>query len=394
MHSLNVMSDDKRRNIEGNYNFNHESLALKSPIPLTIHPAEVYLRSLGEGSRRTMREALNAIAKLLTDGECDAMTLDWSRLKYKHTAIVRSILMEKYSPAMANKMICALRRTLKEAWRLELMTREEYARAADIASVRGKSLLKGRALNEKEISTLWENCLKDNSNLGARDAALLAVLTVGLRRSEVTHLNVEDFKPRKRSIIVRETKGNSERTVYLLPEAVRVIKEWLLIRGKKPGPLFYPLSKGHKIMYRKMSEQAILRALQRRGERAGIKGFTPHDFRRTFVGDLLDAGADIVTVQKLVGHASPNTTSKYDRRGEDAKKRAIDLLKIPIKNTSNNEKGKKHKSKKVIQKCPNCKSSELALDGFQMLADGKKHQRFRCQKCDYAFTPFLSVPDK
>ena len=147
-------------------------------------------------------------------------------------------------------------------------------------------------------------------------------------------------------------------------------------------------------MYRKMSEQAILRALQRRGERAGIKGFTPHDFRRTFVGDLLDAGADIVTVQKLVGHASPNTTSKYDRRGEDAKKRAIDLLKIPIKNTSNNEKGKKHKSKKVIQKCPNCKSSELALDGFQMLADGKKHQRFRCQKCDYAFTPFLSVPDK
>ena len=107
MHSLNVMSDDKRRYIEGNYNFNHESLALKSPIPLTIHPAEVYLRSLGEGSRRTMREALNAIAKLLTDGECDAMTLDWSKLKYKHTAIVRSILMEKYSPAMANKKNCA-----------------------------------------------------------------------------------------------------------------------------------------------------------------------------------------------------------------------------------------------------------------------------------------------
>lgn len=62
-----------------------------------------------------MREALNAIASLLTNGTCDALTLDWSQLRYQHTAAVRSVLMEKYSPATANKMLCALRRTLKEA---------------------------------------------------------------------------------------------------------------------------------------------------------------------------------------------------------------------------------------------------------------------------------------
>lgn len=45
-------------------NFNPESLALTEPVPLTMHPAEVYLNSLREGSRRTMREALNAIAQL------------------------------------------------------------------------------------------------------------------------------------------------------------------------------------------------------------------------------------------------------------------------------------------------------------------------------------------
>ncbi|MEH2393440.1 MAG: site-specific integrase [Nostoc sp.] len=77
-----------------------------------------------------------------------------------------------------------------------------------------------------------------------------------------------------------------------------------------------------------MSEQGVLPALRRRGEKADVEAFTPHDFRRTFIGNLLGAGANIVTVAKLAGHASPNTTSKYDRRGEAAKKRAIDLLNV------------------------------------------------------------------
>lgn len=124
------MSDDKPQNVGGDSNSNPEALALTEPIPLMLHPAEVYFRSLSSGSRRTMREALNAIAKLLTDNKCDATTLDRSKLKYQHMAIIRLILMEKDSPAMANKMLCALRRTLKEAWRLELITREQYARRA------------------------------------------------------------------------------------------------------------------------------------------------------------------------------------------------------------------------------------------------------------------------
>ena len=60
----------------------------------------------------------------------------------------------------------------------------------------------------------------DNSNLGARDAALLGVLAVGLRRSEVTHLNLSNFKSRTRSLNIQSSKRNSYRILYLPPQSV------------------------------------------------------------------------------------------------------------------------------------------------------------------------------
>ena len=68
------------------------SLVLSVPLPLTKHPAHVYLTSLGQGSRPTMRGSLNEIASMLTAGKCEAMTLDWSKLRYHHTAAVRAVL--------------------------------------------------------------------------------------------------------------------------------------------------------------------------------------------------------------------------------------------------------------------------------------------------------------
>jgi integrase len=78
-----------------------------------------------------------------------------------------------------------------------------------------------------------------------------------------------------------------------------------------------------------MTPQAVLMIVRKRALEAGVTSFSPHDFRRTFCSDLLDAGIDIVTVAKLVGHSSPVTTAKYDRRGEETKRMAVERLEIP-----------------------------------------------------------------
>ena len=309
---------------------NGEVSVVPPNLPADQHPAAVYLARLSSGSRRTMAGALDTVAGLLTSYRQNARTLDWSALRYQHTTAVRSMLSEVYAPATANKILAALRGVLKEAWRLGQMDVEDYRRAADLGPIRGSTAERGRALISDELQALFVVCAKDKSPAGRRDAALVAVLYgCGLRRSEVVDLDLTDYALDSGALTVRSGKGRKARVTYVPDGARPALTAWLALRGSVAGALFCPVNKGGRISHRPMTDQAVRKILKKRGAEAGLAPFTPHDLRRTMIGDLLDAGADISTVQRLAGHANVTTTARYDRRGESAKKRAAGLLNVP-----------------------------------------------------------------
>jgi integrase len=213
---------------------------LPDRTPPEQNPATIYLASLAEGSRRTMREALNTIATLLgVDEICNAagqdvrcLTMPWVQLRYPHTLAIHSALAETYAPATATKLLAALRRVLKEAFRLGQIDAEEYQRAVRVPTVRGKREPKGRMITESEIRALMQVCSVYPTPMGARDAVIIAVLRgTGLRRSEVAALNVADYEPRTGAIVVRAGKGNKDRRVYAPFGAMAALDAWLKVHG-------------------------------------------------------------------------------------------------------------------------------------------------------------------
>jgi site-specific recombinase XerD len=293
------------------------------PPPDSRNPAAVYLAALAPSGRRTMGQALAVIVELLGGG--DVRSFPWSSLRYEHAQAVRRVLVDRYAPATANKILSALRGVAREAWRLGLVDAETHARIRDVPGVRGSRLPAGREVPIRELAKLFRACAEAGSS-GVRDAAAMALLYgTGLRRSEAVGLDVDAFDGSSVRVL---GKGNKERSVPVPAAAAAALRAWLELRSNAPGPLLCPV-RGRTVTLRRMSSQAVMTALLRRAGDAGVPHLSPHDLRRSYITGLLRAGADLSTVQRLAGHASVTTTTRYDRRGDDEKVKAVQLLHVP-----------------------------------------------------------------
>ena len=300
------------------------------PDRLDRNPAAVYLAGRASAvGRRGLQRSLDRAAEILTGGlATSALTVDWAAVRYQHVAALRAVLIDDDAkPATVNHVLAAVRGTIKEAWRLGLIDAEALARVTDVPNVKVSTLPAGRHVDAGEVAALFRAC--GDAPVGARDSAMLALLYgCGLRRSEAVAVQLADYDAGK--VTIHSGKGRKDRNVYPPRGGRDAIEAWVERRGDWPGALLCPVRKGGHVQQRAMSDQAVMMRLRYLATRAGVKALTPHDLRRSFVGSLLDAGADISSVQALAGHSSTDTTTRYDRRPEDAKRNAAELLHVPF----------------------------------------------------------------
>jgi len=209
------------------------------------------------------------------------------------------------------------------------MDTDDYLRAVDLRPVTGSRLPAGRDVEQSELATLLAHCRADRSPAGVRDAAVIGLAYLsGTRRAELVALHLADVDTDPAALRV-VGKGGKERLVPLSPTVGPLLEAWLALRGDSDGPLFCAIDRaGNLRLGRTLTGEAIRQILTRRTLAAGVATISPHDLRRTYAGDLLDAGADLPAVQQLMGHASPSTTSRYDRRGDKARRVAAERLTI------------------------------------------------------------------
>lgn len=137
-------------------------------------------------------------------------------------------------------------------------------------------------------------------------AAFHLMWQAGLRLGEVEGLRMEDLDLPGRKILVRQGKGNKDRTVYLTDAALEALSRYLAVRGfGATDDLF--LYRGQPV-----HKDLIRSRIQAAGQRAGVKVY-PHRLRHTCATQLLNAGCRITTIQKLLGHQRLNSTMTYAR---------------------------------------------------------------------------------
>lgn len=171
-------------------------------------------------------------------------------------------------------------------------------------------------LQYDEVVNLIDNIPLD-SEQGLRDRAIIELLfSSGLRVSELVNLNRDHINLKRREFMVRG-KGQKDRPVFVSQHAAEHVNNYLQARQDSLPALFLSYSKRSTKPtmsgdYRRLSARSIQRMVSHYARLAGItKHVSPHTMRHSFATDLLMNGADLRSVQSLLGHSSISTTQVY-----------------------------------------------------------------------------------
>jgi site-specific recombinase XerD len=160
----------------------------------------------------------------------------------------------------------------------------------------------------------------------------VTLYATGARRAEVAHLKISDIDSQRMVIHIRGGKGRKDRDVMLSPKLLDALRVYWRGLRCKPTNWLFPGNRWHTASH-PISTKVLWNACQQAAERAGLehKHIHPHTLRHCFATHLLEAGADLRTIQMLLGHRDLEETTIYlhlSRRHLSATGSPLDTLTI------------------------------------------------------------------
>jgi len=187
-------------------------------------------------------------------------------------------------------------------------------------------------LSREEVARLIEAALTPLHRI-----VLMTAYATGLRRAELAHLQVGDIDSQRMVIHVRDGKGGKDRDVMLSPTLLDALREYWRGLKRKPKQWLFPSRQSHRADL-PMSDKVFWHACQQAARRAGIdKPIHPHTLRHCFATHLLEAGADLRTIQLLLGHRDLKATTVYlhlSQRHLQATASPLDALTLSARPTA------------------------------------------------------------
>jgi integrase/recombinase XerD len=246
-------------------------------------------------SQHTTRSYIRTVEDFARHFHCSP-----DRLGPRHIREYQAELFEKrkLSAASVAVRLAALRffycKTLKRAWSI-----------ADTPYPKGAHRLPA-ILSQEEVTQLIAA-----ASTAFHRTLLLTLYATGVRRAELTHLKVSDIDSQRMVIHVQGGKGRKDRDVMLSPKLREELrKHWQRLR-RKPRVWLFPGNHDHGADH-PIDTKTVWQACQQAAQRAGLrKEVHPHTLRHCFATHLLEAGADLRTIQILLGHNDLKETARY-----------------------------------------------------------------------------------
>lgn len=255
---------------------------------------------------------IHAFERWLQNHEVELVDVSTTHLKQ----YLMDLMLARYTKSTINRQLSALRGYF--GWLAQKGYLDSNV-AATLESLKAPKTLP-HVMTQEQVTKLLSTVETSRDPIDMRDACLLELLYAsGARISEIAGLSIADIDFNEKQVRLFG-KGSKERIVPLYPKALQVTKNYiehgreeLLSRGSSRHAMLFVSSRGNP-----MSAATLRRAFEKRVAEAGLpRDFTPHAMRHTFATEVLEGGADLRSVQELLGHESLSTTQIYTHLSVD-----------------------------------------------------------------------------